>query len=105
MLRKTQIANVLPSWWLNIGCAHRDGIAGAALERATMGRHGIAALALLSGREEDTPDGRSVYIREGRAEEMHRNLVSQVGQKIRILRGFGLKSMLAPAAGIRYDGL
>lgn len=59
---------------------------------------------MLTGREEGLPDGRSVYIREGEAREMHNNLVSQVGQKIRILRGFRLKSLHTPKAGIRYDG-
>ncbi|PSR94435.1 PUA-like domain-containing protein [Coniella lustricola] len=92
-------------WWLNIGCAHRDGIVGAASEHATKGRYGIAALALLTGREEDMPDGKTLYVREGRADEMHMNLITQVGQKIRILRGFRLQSVLAPAAGVRYDGL
>lgn len=59
---------------------------------------------MLTGREEDLPDGKTVYIREGKAHEMHNNLISQVGQKIRILRGFRLKSMRTPKAGIRYDG-
>lgn len=94
-----------PSWWLNIGCAHRDGIVGAAFERATKGRYGIAALALLTGVEEDLPDGKTVYIREGQAYQMHPSLISQCGQKIQILRGFQLKSMRQPRAGVRYDGL
>lgn len=59
---------------------------------------------MLTGREEDLPDGKVVYIREGKSHEMHNNLVSQVGQKVRILRGFRLKSLRAPKAGIRYDG-
>lgn len=88
-----------------MGCAHRDGIVGAAFERATKGRYGVAALALLTGREEDISDEKSVYIREGPANEMHNNLVSQVGQKTRILRGFRLQSICAPKAGVRYDGV
>lgn len=60
---------------------------------------------MLTGREEDLPDGKTVYIREGEAHEMHTTLISQVGQKIRILRGWRLKSMRTPKAGIRYDGL
>lgn len=55
--------------------------------------------------EEDLPDGKTVYIREGKTHEMHPSLISQCGQKIRILRGFRLKSMRQPRAGIRYDGL
>ncbi|KAJ4422430.1 hypothetical protein N0V82_002878 [Gnomoniopsis sp. IMI 355080] len=92
-------------WWLNIGCAHRDGIVGAAFEMATKGRYGVAALALLTGREEDMSQDESVYIREGPANDMHHNLISQVGQKIRILRGFRLKSLCTPKAGVRYDGM
>lgn len=92
-------------WWLNLGCAHRDGIVGAAFERATKGRYGVAALALLTGREEDISEDKSVYVREGPANEMHNNLISQVGQNIRILRGFRLKSIYAPKAGVRYDGM
>lgn len=88
-----------------MGCAHRDGIVGAAFEMATKGRYGVAALALLTGREEDISDAKSVYIREGPANEMHHNLISQVGQKIRILRGFRLRSLCTPKAGVRYDGM
>lgn len=103
-MRETQLLH-RSSWWLNIGCAHRDGIVGAAYEKATKGRYGIAALALLTGKEEDLPDGKTLYIREGAAADMHNTLISQVGQKIRILRGFRLKGMCQPKAGIRYDGL
>lgn len=97
-------SDLCASWWLNIGCCHRDGIVGAASERATKGRYGIAALPMLTGREEELPDGKVVYIKEGKAQDMHHNLISQVGQKVRILRGFRLKSMHTPKAGIRYDG-
>lgn len=93
------------SWWLNMGCAHRDGIVGAALEKPTKGRYGMAALALLTGMEQDLPDGKTVYIREGAAHEMHPSLITLCGRKIRILRGFRLKSTRQPRAGVRYDGL
>ncbi|OTA95702.1 hypothetical protein M434DRAFT_393558 [Hypoxylon sp. CO27-5] len=36
---------------------------------------------------------------------MHIALISQVGRQIRVLRGYRLKSILAPQAGLRYDGL
>lgn len=103
--RRKANANRLISWWLNIGCAHRDGIVGAAFERLTKGRYGVAALPLLTGSEERLPDGRIEYCRSGTQHEMHYNLVSQVGQKTKVLRGFRLKSMYAPVAGLRYDGL
>ncbi|KAK9419238.1 hypothetical protein SUNI508_01215 [Seiridium unicorne] len=95
-------------WWLNIVCAQRDGIVGCPLERATSGRYGITALPLLTGREELVRrDGHHVvkYIREGRSQDMHIPLISQVGRHIRILRGYRLKSIFAPQAGVRYDGL
>lgn len=95
----------LSRWWLNIGCAHRDGIVGAAFERPTKGRYGIAALPLLTGSEERLPDGKIEYSRLGTQHDMHYGLVSQVGQKMKVLRGFRLKSMYAPVAGLRYDGL
>ncbi|KAI3401275.1 hypothetical protein diail_11981 [Diaporthe ilicicola] len=93
------------TWWLNIGCAHRDGIVGAAFERPTKGRYGVAALPLLTGSEEKLSDGKVEYFRRGTQPEMHYNLVTQVGQKMKVLRGFRLKSLYAPMAGLRYDGL
>lgn len=36
---------------------------------------------------------------------MHYSLVTQVGQRMKVLRGFRLKSLFAPVAGLRYDGL
>lgn len=95
----------LRSWWLNIGCAHRDGIIGAAFEKPTKGRYGVTALPLLTGSEERLPDGRTEYCRRGTQHEMHYNLISQVGKNTKVLRGFRLNSMYAPKAGLRYDGL
>jgi hypothetical protein len=45
------------------------------------------------------------YYREGQLSDMHIPLISQVGSQIRLLRGHGLKSLIAPKAGVRYDGL
>jgi hypothetical protein len=95
----------LCSWWLNIGCAHRDGIVGAASQKPTKGRYGVAALPLLTGSEERLPDGRMEYCRRGNQQEMYYGLLTQVGQKTKVLRGFRLKSMHAPVAGLRYDGM
>ncbi|KAF3003309.1 hypothetical protein E8E14_008177 [Neopestalotiopsis sp. 37M] len=92
-------------WWLNIVCAQRDGIVGAPLEKATSGRYGITALPLLTGREEQISRHITKYIREGGPKDMHIPLISQVGQQIRVLRGYRLKSVFAPQAGLRYDGL
>ncbi|KAI0603472.1 PUA-like domain-containing protein [Biscogniauxia sp. FL1348] len=92
-------------WWLNITCAERDGIVASSLEMPTKGRYGITALPLLTGQEELIRYNTVKYIREGQSSNMHIALISQVGRQIRILRGYRLKSILAPEAGVRYDGL
>ncbi|KAI1180025.1 hypothetical protein F4777DRAFT_598992 [Nemania sp. FL0916] len=92
-------------WWLNITCAERDGIVNSSLEIPTKGCYGFTALPLLTGLEEMTSPNQVKYIREGRVSDMHTPLISQVGRKIRIIRGYRLKSILAPEAGLRYDGL
>lgn len=93
-------------WWLNLACAYRDGIVGSVLETPTKGKYGVAALPLITGREDvHLSDGTVTYTREGKISDMHLSLLSQVGSTIRILRGYKLQSPLAPKAGIRYDGL
>jgi hypothetical protein len=44
------------------------------------------------------------YIKEGSLNQMHLGLLSVIGRKVKVLRGYGLKSRYAPRAGIRYDG-
>ncbi|KOS21269.1 hypothetical protein ESCO_006774 [Escovopsis weberi] len=93
-------------WWLNLACAHRDGIVGSIHESPTKGKYGVAALPLMTGREEIcTTAGTVRYMREAKLSGTHVALISQVGFQIRLLRGHGLRSPLAPKAGIRYDGL
>lgn len=96
---------IFHSWWLNLACAHRDGILGTAVEKPTKGKYGVTALPLLTGREEHVRGNLYRYVREGRLSDMHVSLLTQVGTQIRILRGYRLKSVLAPQAGVRYDGL
>ncbi|KAI1777922.1 PUA-like domain-containing protein [Hypoxylon cercidicola] len=92
-------------WWLNIACAWHDGIVASTSETPTKGRYGITALPLLTGQEDIINSNTFKYIREGKPRDMHIPLISQVGRQIRILRGYQLKSLLAPEAGVRYDGL
>ncbi|KAI1125008.1 PUA-like domain-containing protein [Nemania abortiva] len=92
-------------WWLNITCAERDGIVGSSLETPTKGCYGFTALPLLTGQEELIRHNTVKYVREGRTSDMHIPLMTQVGRKIRIIRGYRLKSIFAPEAGLRYDGL
>ncbi|KAL7946309.1 PUA-like domain-containing protein [Trichoderma barbatum] len=91
--------------WLNLACAHRDGIVGSIIETPTKGKYGDGALPLLTGREEVLPSGTVRYMREAKLSETHVSLISSVGTQIRILRGHRLRSPLSPKAGIRYDGL
>ncbi|EMT63972.1 PUA-like domain-containing protein [Fusarium oxysporum II5] len=93
-------------WWLNLACAHRDGIVGSAREKPTKGKYGVAALPLLTGQEKiDEGEGTLKYVRQGRITDIHVSLISQVGATFRILRGHHLRSPYAPKVGIRYDGL
>ncbi|KAK0711669.1 PUA-like domain-containing protein [Lasiosphaeris hirsuta] len=93
-------------WWLNMACAHRDGIVGSELEKPTTGRYDNSALPLLTGREEQVGEGRVKYHRQGRLlSDMHVSLLCHTGRNIRILRGYRLRSSYAPRAGVRYDGL
>lgn len=77
------------------------------MEKATSGLYGITALPLLTGREELQSRNPNFvkYIREGGPLDMHIPLISKVGRQIRVLRGYRLKSVFAPQAGLRYDGL
>ncbi|KAJ6446479.1 lysozyme [Purpureocillium lavendulum] len=69
--------------------AGQDGIVDSARERPTMGPHGVKALPLLTGSEKIcSPPG----------------IVKFVGKQVHILRGYRLRSPLAPRAGVRYDG-
>ncbi|KAI1818700.1 hypothetical protein GGS20DRAFT_526551 [Poronia punctata] len=92
-------------WWLNTTCAERDGIINGSQEKPTKGRYGFTALPLLTGSEELTGGSTVKYVREGGMADMHIALISQVGRQIRVLRGYRLESILAPVAGLRYDGI
>ncbi|KND95310.1 hypothetical protein TOPH_00584 [Tolypocladium ophioglossoides CBS 100239] len=89
-----------------MACANRDGVVGSVSEKPTKALYGVTTVPLLSGREDVCSPPETVkYMREGQLSDMHLSLISQVGTHIRILRGYCLKSPLAPKAGIRYDGL
>lgn len=93
------------SWWLNLACAHRDGIVCSGREELSQAKYGIPTLPLLTGSEvADYPSATVTYTREGRMSDMCVPLMTELGKKIRILRGHRLKSPFAPQAGVRYDG-
>ncbi|KAK0669692.1 hypothetical protein QBC41DRAFT_105860 [Cercophora samala] len=94
-------------WWLTMACARRDGMVGTEEERVSKGRYNVFTLPLLSGREEDIGGhgNRSRYVRTGGLREMHVELLGLVGKQVRVLRGYLLRSGIAPAVGVRFDGI
>ncbi|KAL2188940.1 hypothetical protein L209DRAFT_752092 [Thermothelomyces heterothallicus CBS 203.75] len=63
-------------------------------------------LPLLAGKEISAGHGRVRYIREGAlADGVHVNIALGKGKYVCVLRGEQLRSHLAPAVGIRHDGL
>jgi hypothetical protein len=86
-----------------LACARRDGFVPGSSGRAK--GYSVTVLALVNGSElAYFPSATVEYVREGSMAEMCAHLISKVGTKMLILRGHGLESPFAPAAGIRYDG-
>ncbi|KAK4106857.1 hypothetical protein N658DRAFT_32878 [Parathielavia hyrcaniae] len=92
-------------WWLDITCAYLDGVVATEYETTSKGHDGVFTLPLLTGREVSIGSNRVRYFREGTLADMHPALIPQTGKHVRVLRGHLLHSHLAPAAGIRNDGL
>lgn len=89
-----------------MACALRDGIVGSDFETTTTGPYGVTALTMLTGTEIKCPEPDTFkYVKRGNLKQIHLSLMRHTGKKIRVLRGFTLRSMYAPSAGIRYDGL
>lgn len=84
----------------------RDGFVDCVRETPTKGKYSVVALPLVSGYEDVyAATNMARYAKESHLSELHLSLITQVGQKVRILRGYQLRSPLAPEAGIRYDGV
>jgi hypothetical protein len=93
-------------WWLDLACAIRDGITVKKSDIRKSGAKEIPTIALLKGIERFDPDrGCLMWELEGSLDEMQQHLISEVGKRVRIIRGYKLRSSNAPEAGIRYDGL
>lgn len=90
-----------------MAAVQRDGFVSTIFETPTRGIFDIPALPLLSGIEDAHPDGVRVQYqrRSFRLSDLHLRLISQVNKNVRVLRGHHLESLLAPIAGVRYDGL
>ncbi|KAK4230822.1 hypothetical protein QBC38DRAFT_9105 [Podospora fimiseda] len=94
-------------WWLNLACAHRDSIVNSVIEnKATITPYKACTIPLLTGRENVIHVHKTVYTLYSQPRTpLFWQLLSQVGNEVRILRGHELRSSLAPEAGIRYDGV
>ncbi|KAK3985529.1 hypothetical protein QBC44DRAFT_155989 [Cladorrhinum sp. PSN332] len=94
-------------WWLNIACAHRDRIVNSVSDKkATITPHKGCTIPLLVGREEVLHPYKTTYTLYSQPQSLFcSQLLSQSGKDVRILRGHELHSILAPEAGIRYDGM
>ncbi|KAK4033199.1 hypothetical protein C8A01DRAFT_19822, partial [Parachaetomium inaequale] len=92
-------------WWLNLACAHLDGLVGAGRETTSMGDGKAPTLPFLTGREIHAGHNRLRYLRESTLAGMPPALVPQTGKHVRVLSGNQLHSHLAPRIGIRDDGL
>ncbi|KAK4202661.1 hypothetical protein QBC40DRAFT_320986 [Triangularia verruculosa] len=94
-------------WWLTMACARRDGMVGTEEEKVSKGRYNVFTLPLLSGKEEDIyGHGNSTkYVRTGGLKDMHVELLTLVGKHLRVLRGYLLRSGMAPRTGVRFDGI
>lgn len=95
---------------MNLAAAHRDGIVGTQVGIPTKGRWACTAIPLMTGAEEVVDADRVTYVPEDRGDgnlpyvgNVH--MLMLLGAKVRLLRGAGLQSVYAPAAGVRYDGV
>ncbi|SPO04495.1 uncharacterized protein DNG_07180 [Cephalotrichum gorgonifer] len=94
------------NWFVSMAGAYIQGMTGDSIENLSFG--GTKVLPILWGKEEvmgpDHPD-LVRYVRDGKYGDMIFSLISHVGRRVHLLRGYKLRSPFAPAAGIRYDGV
>lgn len=88
-----------------MACVYRDGLSNSQTGTLKYGLNEIATLPLLEGVETFKSNCSCIHYKlEGSRKKMLVHLQDKVGKEIRILRGYQLRSRLAPEAGIRYDG-
>ncbi|KAK4143614.1 uncharacterized protein C8A04DRAFT_28605 [Dichotomopilus funicola] len=98
-------------YYLNLPCAHLDGVVSTAHETTiSTATDDIPTLPLLTGREIHAGHlhHRVRYLREATSttlSQLHPALIPHPGRHVRVLRGYQLRSPFAPAVGIRNDGL
>ncbi|KAI4281364.1 MAG: hypothetical protein L6R38_003759 [Xanthoria sp. 2 TBL-2021] len=95
-------------WWLNSTAACRAGIIDNLYYRITSDNHVAYAITMTQGTETNvTADGRSSYTpyaNDPGAVKLMATIGGEQRSTIRVLRSWRLRSSLAPAAGLRYDG-
>ncbi|KAL8711160.1 MAG: hypothetical protein Q9220_004305 [cf. Caloplaca sp. 1 TL-2023] len=96
-------------WWLNCAAACRDGIVDNPHYRITAGKTVAYAIAMTQGNETGQyRDDSCSYTPLPGDLGVFRLMTTVNGQErkvLRVLRSWKLQSPLAPAAGVRYDGL
>lgn len=88
-----------------MACVFRDGLSNSQTGTCRYGPNEITTLPLLEGVETFKSYSSLIHYKlEGSRQKMLLHLQDKVGREMRILRGYQLRSRLAPEAGIRYDG-
>ena len=96
-------------WWIKAAAAFRDGIIDETGEGITANEHGAYAIVMKNNEETwTTKEGLVRYLPSGVGAGVFKlinTITSDVRGVVRVLRSWKLQSPLAPAAGLRYDGL
>lgn len=90
-------------WFINMASAYMHGMTGDSIENLKV--NDTRVLPMLWGKEENFGLNVFRYIRDGRSSDVVYSLLSHVGHRVHVLRGYRLRSKFAPVAGIRYDGV
>ena len=100
---------IVCSWWIKPAAAFRDGIIDEAARGITADQHGAYAIILKSDEEYEMGEGGLIrYFTSNKDPGVFKllnTISSSVRGVVRVLRSWRLHSLLAPAGGIRYDGL
>lgn len=104
------IAEIMISWWISPLFALKDGIIDSAEDTGRIVADGEGAYAILMTKTEEviapSPD---IFTYRARINDRGRYRLTAATrdsrQPVRILRAHGLRSLWAPKAGVRYDGL
>ncbi|KAI9675732.1 MAG: hypothetical protein M1817_001099 [Caeruleum heppii] len=100
-------------WWIKAACAYRDGMLGDPNGHITPGDYGASAVVLTAGTETETTTETTLWkVKTGdvRVSPSGRGVLCLMANmhnhsEIRVLRSWKLRSVYAPKAGLRYDGL